>query len=472
MVKHLKIETVAIETVKPNPNNPRTITPENKALLVKSIKDFPQMLELRPLVVDKKGVILGGNMRYDAAIGAGLKKIPIIRAESLTPAQAKEFVVKDNVGLGEWEWEALLEQYSTDDLQEWGLDVPGVDDAADSGTGEKQGNASLSDEFGVPPFTVLNAREGWWQERKRAWLELGIKSEVGRGDNETGAGTVGGNGASLGAGLQARKGADGKLEYVNIHAGRSKAYGIEGNISEATGTSIFDPTLTELCYRWFSPVGGLILDPFAGGSVRGIVASHVGRQYVGVELRKEQVDANNEQQHISLDPKPVWTLGDSRNITSLCAGVQADMVFSCPPYADLEVYSDDPNDLSTLAYTEFRAAYIDIINKTCSLLKPDRFACFVVGEVRDKRGNYYNFVGDTISAFRAAGLEFYNEAILVTAIGSLPIRAGRAFRATRKMGKTHQNVLVFVKGDGKRAAKACGDCAFGEIGDDAVGLDT
>lgn len=138
MVKHLKIETVAIETVKPNPNNPRTITPENKALLVKSIKDFPQMLELRPLVVDKKGVILGGNMRYDAAIGAGLKKIPIIRAESLTPAQAKEFVVKDNVGFGEWEWEALLEQYSTDDLQEWGLDVPefaGVDkaDAADDG---------------------------------------------------------------------------------------------------------------------------------------------------------------------------------------------------------------------------------------------------------------------------------------------------------------------------------------------------
>lgn len=259
-------------------------------------------------------------------------------------------------------------------------------------------------------------------------------------------------------------------------AGRASSGDIDDTsvkiLDAGSGTSIFDPVLCEIAYRWFSPVGGLILDPFAGGSVRGIVASHVGRQYVGVELRKEQVDANNEQQHISLDPKPAWTLGDSRNITSLCAGVQADMVFSCPPYADLEVYSDDPNDLSTLAYTEFRAAYIDIINKTCSLLKPDRFACFVVGEVRDKRGNYYNFVGDTISAFRAAGLEFYNEAILVTAIGSLPIRAGRAFRATRKMGKTHQNVLVFVKGDGKRAAKACGDCAFGEIGDDAVGLDT
>lgn len=124
MIKQPKIETVDIDTIKPNPNNPRTITPEKKALLVKSIKEFPQMLELRPLVVDKKGVILGGNMRYDAAIGAGLKKIPIIRAESLTPSQVKEFIVKDNVGFGEWEWESLLEQYSTEDLQEWGLDVP------------------------------------------------------------------------------------------------------------------------------------------------------------------------------------------------------------------------------------------------------------------------------------------------------------------------------------------------------------
>jgi DNA modification methylase len=243
----------------------------------------------------------------------------------------------------------------------------------------------------------------------------------------------------------------------------------------ATGTSIFDPVLCEIAYRWFCPIGGLILDPFAGGSVRGIVASKLGRQYIGHELRQEQVDANRAQgSELCGDDEhpPAWICGDSRNIDTTCADVQADMVFSCPPYADLEVYSDDPKDLSTMKYSDFRAVYFEIIKKTCSLLKPDRFACFVVGEVRDKRGNYYNFVGDTISAFRAAGLEFYNEAILVTAAGSLPIRAGRAFRATRKMGKTHQNVLVFVKGDGKRAAKACGDCAFGEIGDDAVGLDT
>lgn len=230
-----------------------------------------------------------------------------------------------------------------------------------------------------------------------------------------------------------------------------------GESEGASGTSIFDPVLCELAYSWFSPPGGLVLDPFAGGSVRGIVASKLGRQYVGVELRQEQVEANRIQgDALCPESPPVWHTGDSRNIDKICHDVDADFVFSCPPYADLEVYSDDPNDLSTLDYADFRSVYFEIIAKACSRLKDNRFACFVVGDVRDKRGNYYNFVGDTVEAFRAAGLHYYNEAILVTAVGSLPIRAGRSFAAGRKLGKTHQNVLVFVKGDGKKATQACG----------------
>lgn len=228
----------------------------------------------------------------------------------------------------------------------------------------------------------------------------------------------------------------------------------------ATGTSIFDPVLCEIAYRWFSPPGGVVLDPFAGGSVRGIVAAKLGRQYIGGELRPEQVAANRSQADelcANDEFPPSWVIGDSRNIDKTCADVRADFVFSCPPYADLEVYSDDPADLSTLAYADFRAAYFEIIRKACALLKPDRFACFVVGEVRDKRGAYYDFVGDTVQAFRDAGLVYYNEAILITACGSLPIRAGKQFSSGRKLGKTHQNVLVFVKGDGKRAAKECGE---------------
>jgi DNA modification methylase len=227
---------------------------------------------------------------------------------------------------------------------------------------------------------------------------------------------------------------------------------------EQAGISIFDPTLCELIYRWFSPVDGVVLDPFAGGSVRGIVAAKLGRLYVGCELRAEQVAANRKQALlICPENVPVWACGDSTQIEEHCRGTEADLIFSCPPYADLEVYSDDPQDISTMAYGEFLAAYKKIIAASCRMLKQDRFACFVVGDVRDKKGNYRNFVSHTIEAFVEAGLHLYNEAILVTAVGSLPIRAGRTFSASRKLGKTHQNVLVFVKGDGKKAAQACGD---------------
>ena len=236
----------------------------------------------------------------------------------------------------------------------------------------------------------------------------------------------------------------------------------------ANGTSIFDPVLCELAYRWFCPPGGVVLDPFAGGSVRGIVASKLGREYIGCDLRAEQVAANRDQaEDLCDDPVPVWHVGDSRQIGTIASGTEADFIFSCPPYADLEVYSDNPADLSTLAYPAFREAYFEIVAEACKLLQPDRFACFVVGEVRGKNGAYYGFVPDTIEAFRRAGLAYYNEAILVTAVGSLPVRSGRAFAATRKVGKTHQNILVFVKGDAKRATQAIGVVDFAAIDEEA-----
>lgn len=226
----------------------------------------------------------------------------------------------------------------------------------------------------------------------------------------------------------------------------------DGDPAVSSGTSIFDPVLTELCYRWFCPKGGRIIDPFAGGSVRGLVASILGYIYQGCELRPEQVAANEAQAHLCGDVSPLWVCDDSKNIGKHFNG-GADFVFSCPPYADLEVYSDDPRDISAMPYADFLDAYRKIIAESCGLLAENRFACFVVGEARDKRGNYYNLVGDTIDAFRAAGMHYYNEAVLVTAVGSLPVRVGKQFKASRKIGKTHQNVLVFVKGDGKAAAK-------------------
>lgn len=242
----------------------------------------------------------------------------------------------------------------------------------------------------------------------------------------------------------------------------------DGGQSEAgqSGTSIFDPVLCELAYRWFCPPSGLVLDPFAGGSVRGIVAAKLGRHYFGVELRPEQVRANRIQAETICGGDaflPRWAEGDSSDLPLIADGVEADFVFSCPPYADLEVYSDDPRDISTLKYPAFLEVYRDIIAKACAVLKPDRFACFVVGEVRGPGGSYYGFVPDTVKAFQDAGLGYYNEGILVTAAGSLPIRAGKQFESTRKLGKTHQNVLVFVKGSFKKATAAIGKVEFGDL---------
>lgn len=238
----------------------------------------------------------------------------------------------------------------------------------------------------------------------------------------------------------------------------------DGSARSVSGTSIFDPVLCELAYRWFSPPGGLVLDPFAGGSVRGIVAAKLGREYLGCELRPEQVAANREQAgRLCADGiMPAWIEGDSA-LTIPALDAEADFIFSCPPYGDLEVYSDRPDDLSGMDHAEFVVAYRAIIAAAVSKLAPDRFACFVVGDFRDSKGFYRNFVSETIGAFEDAGARLYNEAILLTAIGSLPIRVGKQFTAARKLGKTHQNVLVFVKGDPRKATEACGVVDFGEI---------
>lgn len=238
--------------------------------------------------------------------------------------------------------------------------------------------------------------------------------------------------------------------------------------ASASGTSVFDPTLCELSYRWFCPPGGTILDPFAGGSVRGIVAAKLGRQYIGMDLRPEQVEANRAQLDVlgPDDPPPVWHCGDSKNIAKVCHDVEADFFFTCPPYHDLEVYSDNPYDLSTMNYKDFRVVYSEIIAASCSRLKNDRFAAIVVGDVRDKKGFLQSFPWHTIQAFEDAGLRLYNEAVLVTMVGSLPIRVGKQFQGGRKLGRTHQSYFVFVKGDPSKATKAVGDVDFGEIDPD------
>ncbi len=235
----------------------------------------------------------------------------------------------------------------------------------------------------------------------------------------------------------------------------SDRFGNEKATEDGTGTSIFDPVLCELMYHWFCIEGGQIIDPFAGGSVRGIVAHFLGYKYWGCELRLEQVEANQVQaEDIMPENKPVWVCDDAAN--AVPNAPRADFIFSCPPYGYLEVYSDIEGDLSNMDYVDFVEAYRMIVSSAVKRLRKNSFACFVVANFRDKEGFYNDLVGDTVRAFEDAGARFYNEAIIVTAIGSLPVRVGKQFHSGRKFGKTHQNVLVFYKGDPKKIKEKFG----------------
>lgn len=124
------IKKVNVAEIKPNKENPRFINDSNFKKLVKSIKDFPQMLEMRPIVVDEDMVVLGGNMRLKALKASGIFEVPVKQVKGLTEEQKKEFIVKDNVGYGEWDWDILANNYSFDDLVEWGLEIP-IEDRID-----------------------------------------------------------------------------------------------------------------------------------------------------------------------------------------------------------------------------------------------------------------------------------------------------------------------------------------------------
>ena len=119
----MQVSKVKISEVKTNPKNPRLIKDDKFKKLVKSIKEFPEMLELRPIVVDENNIVLGGNMRLKACKEAGLKEVYIVKAENLTELQKDEFIVKDNVGFGEWDWDMLANEWDTEKLEEWGLDI-------------------------------------------------------------------------------------------------------------------------------------------------------------------------------------------------------------------------------------------------------------------------------------------------------------------------------------------------------------
>ena len=406
----------------------------------------------------------------------------------------------------------------------------------------KEDEAALVRMYVEPPFSVLQTMSSRWMNRKAAWKQIGLRSELGRGevvleDGSTeavkdghklfpGGGAwvgkisnpkkvksiqggkeilpgVGGGSHTKTAYLRTGRAVPGatplpissdsgtsrwrndRMDGINTSkkfvTGRSMTTDLMrgehpdyGNTSDETvsGTSIFDPVLCELMYRWYAGIHSKIFDPFAGGSVRGVVAGLLGHKYRGVDLREEQVDANRMQwaaiaDNLNVDPSAVkWLHSDTKKFLlkwrtreMMGKGIGkpwVDFIFSCPPYANLEQYSDDPDDISNMTYDEFLSRYQYIIKHSLRMLKKNRFAAWVVGHVRDPKdpGMYSRFIRDSIDAFERCGVYLYSQIILVTPIGSLPVRVNKYMRASAKVGPQHQYALIFVKGDPRKARAA------------------
>ena len=392
-------EIVAADELKANPLNPNTHPEEQIQLLAKILVKAGWRAPIT--VSNRSGMIVKGHGRLLAAKLAGLTSVPVDYqdyssdeeeyADMIADNKIAEFSILDKKFIAE-----IFEnyQFSDDDIILTGFNPEEFQDIY-SAVDAKENDyvkANLKELFIAPPFSIFKANSGDWQNRKNDWLELGIKSELGR--NKT------------------------FKSLQKLHEKRIDITETQLKNSYKAGISIFDPVLCELVYSWFSKENDTILDPFAGGSVRGIVASILKRNYCGIELRQEQVEANIQNAaEICKDYTPEWIIGDSCKILDTLENNSFDMMLSCPPYLNLEVYSNNPDDISNMKHSAFLNIYSQIINKCYAKLKNNSFAVWVIGEVRNKDGNYYNFLGDTIQIFINAGFKYYNEIILETPVG-------------------------------------------------------
>lgn len=279
-------------------------------------------------------------------------------------------------------------------------------------------------EFIVPPFSVLDARAGTWQARKREWVRrLGIQPELGRADN-----LIGGGNSPLYNGFQKKT--------VGQHN--------RENLQQGLGTSIFDPFLCEIIYSWYGVPGGRVVDPFAGGSVRGVLASYCGMDYWGCDIRRQQIESNRRQAaDICSSHVPQYVLGDALEVC--VQSPESHLVFTCPPYWNLEKYSDMPGDLSNTDYETFCSSMKSIIAFASKSICLGGFSVYVIGNMRTTQGGLVDLVGLVIEAHENAGLTYWNEQLLITPVGTVAMRAGRQFRASKKIGRCHQTILVFKK---------------------------
>lgn len=410
-----KHELRKITDLIPNPKNPRTITEKTLRGLRQSLQDNGYT---HRIIVDQNNKILSGHARWLVMKEEDPNAVieVLVAQRPLTEQEEKNAILGHNVLGGVWDIEAAQQNFEPADWQKFDLcfdltEPEEVDDKPNTGI-----KGSLAEDFLIVPASVLNTREGAWQDRKRLWIKL-----------------IGDNGESR----------EGKLNLADKF--NDDKY--NGRGANFNGVSILDPVLAEIMCKWFLPTAGQcnVCDPFAGDTVFGFVAGYCGNKFTGIELRKEQAELNNQRGN---KVNATYICDDGQNIAKHLAPESQDMVFSCPPYFDLEKYSDDPNDASNQEdYAGFLKILTNALSGAVKCLKNNRFAVIVMSNVRNHDGGgYYDICGDIVRIMQNNGLALYNEFILVNAIGTGAIRARNNMR-TRKNVRTHQEVLVFYKGN-------------------------
>lgn len=374
-----------------------------------------------PIAIDEKGVIIEGHGRFLACKMLGMEEVPTICLDHMTEQEKKAYILAHNKINMSTDFDIDILKSELEDITEINMDDFGfefdfveednVDKLANRYELEDESKGALNQKFIIPPLSVIESTKKEWLDIKNKWKQL-FDSKVGRKD---------------------------------------------GLINESYGTSEFDGAICEVFYKWFnSDKTAKILDPFSGGCVRGAVAGLLGFKYVGFDIRPEQIQANKKIVDDFKLKNVEYINADSNTMDEHDIG-EFDMVFSCPPYADLEVYSDLEGDISNKEYGEFIKLYSSIIKKSCQKLKSDSFAIFTVGDVRDEKGFYRDFIGDTIKAFESAEVKLYNRIIYKEPYGTAPVRCVRSFNSSRKITKVNQDILVFYKGDPKNIKNKYGE---------------
>lgn len=440
----MNIQSIDINLLNPAKYNPRKDLQPSDAEYVKLKQSIEHFGYVEPIIVNKRNnVVVGGHQRLKVLIDLGYKDADVVYVD-LNDTDEKALNVALNKISGDWDAEKLedlLRELSLDDSFDVELtgftegeidelfgsaediDVENNKKAAYEEAYNSVEHYTLKEIYGMPPLSVLNmsilnTRDNDWDKNNKFWKDK-IQDHA-----------------------EARKNA-----YCMNRGFDNKDYiKFKSNV-----VSIMDPTLCELINKWFCPNKdhNKVFDTFAGDTSFGFVSTSMNNEFTGIELREEQSEFNNNQlKNNNLDRLGRYICDDGRNVDKYIEDNSMDLFFSCPPYYDLEKYSDKENDASNQeTYEDFYKILDTAFKKAIKCLKNNRFAVVVAGDVRNKKtGAYYDFLGDIKKTFMNNGCLFYNEMILVNKVGSKSIMS-EVHMKKRKMLKIHQNVLVFFKGD-------------------------